>query len=91
MTDLGVAHIVIARKTDGGAVRLERDHGILRHNGIKRGGVRGDDRVGGGGGSDADAVHNDGDERALYACELLGFFECIDHVFVLLFYEIFIF
>ena len=66
---LGVAHIVVGGKTDGGTVSLQSDHGVLLHDAVKSGGVGEGNGVAGGVGSNTHAIHDDGQHGALDTCK----------------------
>ena len=90
---LGVTHIVIAGETYGCAVSLDSEGGILLHNSVKGGSMSGGNRVSAVVGSDAYAVHNDGEKRTFNTCKLVGFVElchCSAFLYMpfLLFYQI---
>ena len=68
VADLGVAHIVIRRQTDRGAVRTERDHRVMRHQSVEIRGAREIYSIGFAGGCQTYAVHNDGYDRADIFC-----------------------
>ena len=75
VADLTVAHVIIGRQTDSGAVRLERYHRARCHELVKRGGECAADRVRGACGCDADTVHNDCQHGTCNALKILKLFE----------------
>ena len=80
MTDLGVTHVIVGGQTDSGTVCLEGNHGVLGHQHVQIGGVRGSDRVGNGIGCQTHAVHNDGYNGTLNTVELVELVQCLTHV-----------
>ena len=77
VTHLGVAHIVVGGKTDGGTVSLQSDHGVLLHDAVEGGGVGEGNGVAGGVGSDTHAVHDDGQHGALHAAKACEFVQLV--------------
>ena len=70
VSDLGVAHIVIGGKPDGGTVRLDLQRGIGRHQTVKRRRVRHRHGVGGVRRCKPDAIHDNGEQRTLNSRKL---------------------
>jgi hypothetical protein len=69
VANLGVAHVIVRGKTYCGAVSLEAEAGIFCGKHIEGGGVSRLDGVAFLTRANADAVHYDSDNRALFSAE----------------------
>ena len=83
VTDLGVTHIVVGHQTDGSSVRAELGPCVFFHQHIESGSICVLNSVSRAVGSDANAVHNDGDDGTGYTDVQCGLIQlCHDFYFL---------
>ena len=86
VTNLGVTHVVVGHKTYGSAVSAELGPSVFLHESVEGGGICVFNSVARAVGSDADTVHNDGNDRTGYTDVQRGFVQfCHDFYFLSLF------